>query len=59
MFSIHGKRFLALKKVRITKITPPQVPVPVKFSIPPTGGGIYPPSFPTPYYYLENPAETQ
>ena len=23
------------------------------------GGGIYPPSLPTPYCYLENPAETQ
>ena len=26
MFSIHRKQFLALKKVRIVKITPPQVP---------------------------------
>ena len=59
MFSIHRKLLLALKKVRIVKSTPPQVPSLSK-KIPPSKisdssqpmGGIFPP---TPYRHLENP----
>ena len=50
MLSIHRMLFLALKKVEIAKITPPQVL---------TTGWKNPPrkiSDPPPYHYLENPA---
>ena len=64
MFNIHRKLFVALKKVWIVKIIPPQLPFtpwknypPVKLPIPPTGGREFnhPPPPPTPYRYLENP----
>ena len=35
MFSIHKKLLLALKKVRIVKITPLRFPLPCKKSFPP------------------------
>ena len=55
MFSIHKKLFLALKKIWIIKIFPPQVPLTQSPSkkISPHSKIFY--SSSTPYYYLENP----
>ena len=74
MFSIHTKLFLALKKVRIIKIIPPQVPftqeapsfIKISDSHPPSppkpvGEGNLPPIHQppsTPYCYLENPGHS-
>ena len=52
MFSIHRKLFLALKKIRIVKITPPQVPFPSRQV--PHWGNLHPTPTPTLYHYLEN-----
>ena len=57
MFSIHRKLFLALKKVRIIKITSHQVPFIQQKNLPPPPSKISdsPPPPPPPYHYLENP----
>ena len=55
MFSIQKKLFLALKKVWIIKIFPPQVPLTQSPSKKISPHSKISDSSPTPYYYLENP----
>ena len=63
MFINNRMLFLALKNIRIVKITLPQVPTTCKKNSPgkisdssPTGGDLTPPLQPiTTYHYFENP----